>query len=228
MNGPFRPRTSGNAFSSGQNTSSITISPVIEARRPTLPWIAGADRPFDALFQDEAADRALVVLGPDDEHVGDRRIGDPHLARRSGCSRRCTFFARVTIEPGSEPWFGSVRPKQPIHSPVASFGRYFCFARFGAELVDRHHHQRGLHAHHRAVAGVDALDFARDQAVADVVEARAAVLLAGWSGRAGPVRPSRGRSPGRSSRGGRLRARAAPACPGSSRARRRAPCARLR
>ncbi len=29
--------------------------------------------------------------------------------------------------PGSEPWLGSVRPKQPIHSPEASFGRYFCF-----------------------------------------------------------------------------------------------------
>ncbi|MNC89541.1 hypothetical protein D3C83_54900 [compost metagenome] len=25
---------------------SITISPVIEARRPTLPWMAGAARPF--------------------------------------------------------------------------------------------------------------------------------------------------------------------------------------
>ncbi|EWS63046.1 hypothetical protein Y695_03723 [Hydrogenophaga sp. T4] len=29
--------------------------------------------------------------------------------------------------PGSLPWLGSVRPKQPIHSPVASLGRYFCF-----------------------------------------------------------------------------------------------------
>ena len=29
--------------------------------------------------------------------------------------------------PGSEPWFGSVRPKQPIHSPVASLGRYLRF-----------------------------------------------------------------------------------------------------
>ena len=46
MNGPFRPRTSGKAFSSGQNTSSITISPVMDARSPTLPWIAGALRPF--------------------------------------------------------------------------------------------------------------------------------------------------------------------------------------
>ena len=33
--------------------------------------------------------------------------------------------ARVCIEPGSEPWLGSVSPKQPTHSPVASFGRYF-------------------------------------------------------------------------------------------------------
>ena len=35
-----------------------------------------------------------------------------------------TLRARVIIDPGSEPWSGSVRPKQPIHSPVASFGRY--------------------------------------------------------------------------------------------------------
>ena len=38
-----------------------------------------------------------------------------------------TALARVTIEPGSEPWLGSVRPKQPIDSPLASFGRYFFF-----------------------------------------------------------------------------------------------------
>jgi hypothetical protein len=38
-----------------------------------------------------------------------------------------TLRARVTMLPGSEPWFGSVRPKQPIHSPLASLGRYFCF-----------------------------------------------------------------------------------------------------
>ena len=46
MNGPFSPRTSGNAFSSGQNTSSMTISPVKLVRRPILPWIGGADSPF--------------------------------------------------------------------------------------------------------------------------------------------------------------------------------------
>jgi len=35
-----------------------------------------------------------------------------------------TFSARVTIEPGSDPKSGSVRPKQPINSADASFGRY--------------------------------------------------------------------------------------------------------
>ncbi len=34
-----------------------------------------------------------------------------------------TFVAVVSIEPGSEPWFGSVSPKQPIISAEASFGR---------------------------------------------------------------------------------------------------------
>ena len=35
--------------------------------------------------------------------------------------------ARVRMPPGSEPASGSVRPKQPTHSPLASFGRYLRF-----------------------------------------------------------------------------------------------------
>ena len=49
VNGPFRPRTSGKAFSSGQNTLSITTSPVTLAHRPTLPSMTGADRPLAPL-----------------------------------------------------------------------------------------------------------------------------------------------------------------------------------
>jgi glycerol dehydrogenase-like iron-containing ADH family enzyme len=79
--------------------------------------------------------------------------------------------------PGSEPWSGSVRPKQPIHSPLASLGRYFWLLRLAAEFVDGHHHQRALHAGHRAVARVHALHFAGDQAVGHVAQAGAAVLL---------------------------------------------------
>jgi hypothetical protein len=43
--GPLSPRTSGKAFSSGTKTPSMTISPVIEVRNPSLPWIVGVDRP---------------------------------------------------------------------------------------------------------------------------------------------------------------------------------------
>ena len=53
----------------------------------------------------------------------------------------------------------------------------FLSLRLRAELQDRQHHQRGLHAHHRAIAGVDALDLARDQPVTDVVQPRAAVFI---------------------------------------------------
>ncbi|MNT20265.1 hypothetical protein D3C72_1555690 [compost metagenome] len=57
------------------------------------------------------------------------------------------------------------------------FRQIFLFRFFVAEGIDRHHHQRRLHAHHRAVARIDALDFARGQAVADVVQAGAAVFF---------------------------------------------------
>ena len=43
--------------------------------------------------------------------------------------------------------------------------------------VDRVHDQGRLHAHGRAVAAVDALDLAGDQAVGDMVDAGPAVLL---------------------------------------------------
>ena len=35
--------------------------------------------------------------------------------------------ARVSMAPGSEPWSGSVRPKQPIALPFASAGSQRCF-----------------------------------------------------------------------------------------------------
>ena len=35
-----------------------------------------------------------------------------------------TACARVAMLPGSEPWLGSVSPKQPMASPLASAGRY--------------------------------------------------------------------------------------------------------
>ena len=129
-----------------------------------------------SFLEDEPANLVVVGLGPDDEDVGNRRIGDPHLAaaepiaavHRAGAGGHRAGIGAV------------VRFRQPeAADPFAGrqLGQVFLLLRFGAELVDRHHHQRGLDAHHRPVAGVHRLDLARDQAVADVVEAGAAILL---------------------------------------------------
>ncbi len=126
VNGPFSPRTSGNTFSSGQNTSSITISPVMLVRSPTLPWIAGAVRPF----QPFSSTNPRITSASSFAHttktsaIGLFVIHDLVPVRLKPPS---TLRARVVMLPGSEPALGSVSPKQPIQAPVASFGRYFCF-----------------------------------------------------------------------------------------------------
>jgi hypothetical protein len=71
--------------------------------------------------------------------------------------------------------FGQAEAADPFAG--GELRQVFLLLRVRAEFEDRHHHERRLHGHHRPVAGVDALDFARDQAVADVVEAGAAVFV---------------------------------------------------
>ena len=121
-NGPARPETFGSILSSGTTAPSSTISPVIEARKLSLPSIFGVENPLvprstrkprilpSSFAQTTAtsATGALVI-----------QVLVPVRLKPPG-----TFSARVTIEPGSEPWSGSVRPKQPTSSPVAILGRY--------------------------------------------------------------------------------------------------------
>jgi hypothetical protein len=71
--------------------------------------------------------------------------------------------------------FGQAEAADPL--ATRQLGQVFLLLGFRAKVVDGQHHQRRLHAHHGSVARVHALNFARHQAVADVVQARAAVLL---------------------------------------------------
>jgi hypothetical protein len=75
-----------------------------------------------------------------------------------------------------------VRPKQPIFSPVASFGSHSLLLLLAAEGVDRIHDQRALHRREGADARVAALELLHDEPVGDVVQPGAAVLL----GQVGP------------------------------------------
>ena len=120
-------------------------------------------------------------LRPDDEDVGDRRVRDPHLAAGEAVAARHLLRARDHRRGiGAVVRLGEAEAADPLAG--GQLRQVLLLLRLGAELVDRHHHQRALHAHHRAVAGIDALDLARDQPVADEVETGAAVF--GRDGRA--------------------------------------------
>jgi hypothetical protein len=129
-----------------------------------------------AFFQNEAANLALVVLGPDHEHVRNGGVGDPHLGARNAVTAGHLFGAGDhAAGVGAVVGLGQAKAAHP--GAGGQLGQVLLFLRFGAEFVDRHHHQRALHAHHAAVARVHALHLARHQAVAHVVQAGAAVLL---------------------------------------------------
>src|SRR4051812_42993344 len=94
----------------------------MDARRPTLPWIFGALRPFMPLSRMKPRmSLSSFAQTTNTSAIGELEI---HVLEPVRLYPPETRFARVCIEPGSEPWLGSVSPKQPIHSPVASFGRY--------------------------------------------------------------------------------------------------------
>ena len=50
-----------------------------------------------------------------------------HILRPLRTQSSPSRLARVRIAAGSEPWSGSVRPKQPIASPAAMRGSQSCF-----------------------------------------------------------------------------------------------------
>ena len=85
--------------------------------------------------------------------------------------------ALVRIPAGFDPKSGSVSPKQPIASPLCNRGSHRCLLLLRPVGQDRIHHQRALHADEAAEAGIAALQFLHDQAVLDVVHARAAIAF---------------------------------------------------
>ena len=128
LKGPFKPSTFGNIFSSGTKTLSITISPVIEARNESFLFIFGALKPFipfsrinPFIFFSCLSDFAHTIKT---SAIGELEI---HIFDPDNSYPPSTFLAVVFIPPGSDPASGSVKPKQPIKSPLASFGKNFCF-----------------------------------------------------------------------------------------------------
>ena len=132
-----------------------------------------------AFVQDEATDgthraRCAHLFGPNHKHIGDGRIGDPHFVAAQLVAAlhfvgAAGHAGRVRAVVG----LGQAKATNPFAG--GEFGQVFLALCFGAEFENWRHHQRRLHAHHRAVAGVHTFHLARDQPVGHIAQPGAAV-----------------------------------------------------
>src|SRR5262249_9162214 len=128
-----------------------------------------------AALDQKAADDA-VELGPYQREIRHRRVGDPHLAAGEPVAARRLFRARRhRARVGAVIGLGEAEATDDLAR--CEFRQIPLALRFAAIGEDRMHHERGLHRHGGAVAGIDPLDLARDQPIGDIAEARAAVLF---------------------------------------------------
>ena len=156
---------------------------MIEARSDSFSLIFGRGQAFGALLKHEAADLAAVRvrLRPDDEDVGDRRVGDPHLGAREDVAALDLLGAGAhATGVGAGVGLGQAEAADPFAG--RQFRQVFPALLLGSISEDRVHHEARLDRHGRAIAAVDPFDGARDQAVTDIAEAGAAIF--GRDGRA--------------------------------------------
>ena len=151
---------------------------MIEARKRKLAADLRRRQALHALLKDEAAD--LVVMRgrfrPNHKHVGDRGVGNPHLA--AGDPIAVGNLLGAGLHPagiGTGIGFRQAEAADPFAG--SELGQIFLALVLVAIGVDRIHHQRGLNRVHRAIAGIDALDLARHQAIGDVARIGAAIFL---------------------------------------------------
>ena len=128
-----------------------------------------------APLHDEAADRA-VQLGPDDGQIRYRGVADPRLAAVE------TVSVPGSFRPGQHaPRVGSVvrlgQAEAADEFPRGEAREVFLPLFLAAVGMDGMHDQGRLHAQGGTVAAVHPLHLPREQAVADMVEAGAAVFF---------------------------------------------------
>src|SRR5215207_7037304 len=134
--------TSPSSWSSDTLTSSSDSSAVSEPCRPIFPWISWLENPGSSVSTRKQAIPRCPCSGsvwakiiatfawlPIEIHILEPEIDQPPSS----------FFARVFWFAASEPVSGSVRPKQPSHSPLHSLGWYLCFCSSVPNLrIDEH------------------------------------------------------------------------------------------
>ena len=103
-----------------------------------------------SLFDNESANGLAVILCPDHEYVGDRRIRDPRF--RAHQPETAIDGARTRRH---RAWIGAVvglsQAKASDRLACGKPRQVFAPLFLAAVHVDREHHERALHAHHRAI-----------------------------------------------------------------------------
>ncbi|MNI19216.1 hypothetical protein D3C73_726460 [compost metagenome] len=106
-------------------------------------------------------------LCPDDEYVGDWCIGNPHF-RAAQAVADLDFFSAGLHAAGIGAGIRLGQAETADQFARDEAGQIFLFLLVGAVGEDRIDDQRGLDAHHRAVARIDPFDLAGDEAIGDV------------------------------------------------------------
>ncbi len=130
---------------------------------------------FHAFFDDKTDDSAILSFCPNNCDISDGRVGNPHFGTIQDVGIAVVFHV------GKHPvWIGACigfgEAEAADEFAFCQFGQVMATLLFGAEFINRVHHQRTLHGSHGAHAGVAAFQFLHDDAVGDFVHAAAAIL----------------------------------------------------
>ena len=123
----MRPATSGNTASAGSRRFSKVSSEVTEARSDILCVILCAANPGVSVGTTKP--RMPPCSSPAFAQTTATSAIEPfviHIFEPFSTQSSPSLRARVRIDAGSEPWSGSVRPKQPMASPAAMRGSHCC------------------------------------------------------------------------------------------------------
>ena len=109
--------------------------------QPYLAVNGRGTQALPALLQNKAANCAVIVLGPDHEHVSDWAVSDPHLAAGQAVTAvHLAGAGRHVAGIGAMVWFG--QPETPNPFSGSEFGQILLAGFLITEFVDGHHHQR--------------------------------------------------------------------------------------
>src|SRR6056300_2036048 len=124
--GAPRPSRPGKMFDFGTRTLSKTNSPVAEARSDHLLCVSGVVKPSIPRSTMIPLIRPASFFAQTTA-TSQKGAFEIHILAPFSITSSPSSLKLVVIPPGFDPKLGSVNPKEPKNSPVASFGKNFRF-----------------------------------------------------------------------------------------------------